>query len=1056
MMLRTQSSTSNPFIRPHLAPQHLKYLAERGVSSALAKAAGLSSMDRYAIEEFTDVRAVSQGLGFLYLPEGKGDYCRVRLDEPIKLSDGSTMRYATPKGELVRPYIAPPAVLPTEYLQDATCPIFITEAPTKSLACIAAGFPAIGLGGVYTGQDSKRWKHRRELRLHPELRRRIVWVNRIVFVAFDANRALNRNVLQAERRLCQALANEGASVYVVIIPLTHEGLDQGPDDFLVAHGKEAFARLVQAAKPWLEVHQPVKDMPKRYREQFAVAEKRASLLQVTSLEEARALRDLEEAEARETIGRITLARITMGAGKSHGMIESSQKYEEPTTIYTPSHDLSRELYQKATQKLNVKARRIAAACSPKGFIDDQGKSRCLQHEDDILGELMAGKSCGQICAACPFSDKDCTIWKGLEGDENALLAFSVHDSPQSGFINVDERLSLYKKQTITIQDLEALLYDTTIANDQLSVFTWAAQRILTAIQQEIEGDPLDENLRQALLEVAPRDQTGRIVAQVVRHGVMIGSPSSPARNERNRAAWAVGVWLLRAALFGAKVVLKDCVARDTLRRPLQGAFFETLSPLAAKLKEEQRGFLVDATATEADARALAKATGLEVRFVAIEVLPKVEVTRRWCPSQRAGRDTLMPHGRIHLPTFTRLVNGTIEELKKTPWAKNILLVSYLRVATLLRSLWEVACQRKALTPEELPYLKAIIPLFELIEARSGGFGVLHFGALRGKDGFTDADAAISWGAPYGPVEEEGDEAFSLNQELAACELAQFFGRLRLLVRTTPALLICMGDVLPGDWKPEEFETRYTPQGRPFQTSKDSVWKDALALLLEKQGLRSLAREVGVHHLTLANYRDGKRQPGEDLAALLVSLANSVPFTETSIVCRGNESANSLVREVEPIGAEPSIHRCSNVGVTQEASLPEQKLSGYVIAKATIDLPISEVEPIDVEPSLSIYSNYVATPPSRLTEQSSSILKAPTQEVEPTSATPTCSDFRVLQESSQELIEKGLTVRQDEEATPISRNRALHVRPPLPEAEWLASQWFFESEEGEEPEEIPPP
>src|SRR5689334_21027160 len=103
MMLRTQSSASNPFIRPHLAPQHLKYLADHGVPSNIAIAAGLSSIDRFTIEECTDVSAKSPGLFFPYLPEGKGDYCRIRLDEPIKLSDGSTMRYATPKGELVRP-----------------------------------------------------------------------------------------------------------------------------------------------------------------------------------------------------------------------------------------------------------------------------------------------------------------------------------------------------------------------------------------------------------------------------------------------------------------------------------------------------------------------------------------------------------------------------------------------------------------------------------------------------------------------------------------------------------------------------------------------------------------------------------------------------------------------------------------------------------------------------------------------------------------------------------------------------------------------------------------
>ena len=131
----------------------------------------------------------------------------------------------------------------------------------------------------------------------------------------------------------------------------------------------------------------------------------------------------------------------------------------------------------------------------------------------------------------------------------------------------------------------------------------------------------------------------------------------------------------------------------------------------------------------------------------------------------------------------------------------------------------------------------------------------------------------------------------------------------------------------------------------------------------------------------------------------MSLANGLSATETSIVCRGDE-----------------------------------------IAKANKDLLLSEVEPITAEPSLSIYSNFVTTTHDVLAEQMVS-------GHEVGEATP---------ESPQETTEPGLAARGV--ASPMSqqavRARGLHVRPPQAEVEWLASQWFFESDE--EPEEIPPP
>ena len=80
----------------------------------------------------------------------------------------------------------------------------------------------------------------------------IPWQGRPVFVCFDSDAATNPNVARAEYALAECLTAKGADVRIVRLPTAGDaksGLKAGLDDFLVAHGPDAFRELLAAATP---------------------------------------------------------------------------------------------------------------------------------------------------------------------------------------------------------------------------------------------------------------------------------------------------------------------------------------------------------------------------------------------------------------------------------------------------------------------------------------------------------------------------------------------------------------------------------------------------------------------------------------------------------------------------------------------------------------------------------------------------------------------------------------------------------------------------------------
>jgi len=203
----------------------------------------------------------------------RGPFCRVRyLNDAPKRSGGfkrhEAGKYGQPRASGCRAYF-PPVLDWQPLLADPGEPCLITEGELKAATATLAGFPTIGVGGVYNwGPDGI---------LLPELAA-INWRGRDQYTVFDSDRSLNPQILVAEARLVERLSELGARCYVVELP--HDGETKtGIDDFLHAQGPDALMALLQRAQKlndldrkvislnkscaWIEAEGLVYDMERR-------------------------------------------------------------------------------------------------------------------------------------------------------------------------------------------------------------------------------------------------------------------------------------------------------------------------------------------------------------------------------------------------------------------------------------------------------------------------------------------------------------------------------------------------------------------------------------------------------------------------------------------------------------------------------------------------------------------------------------------------------------------------------------------------------------------------
>jgi hypothetical protein len=156
-------------------------------------------------------------------------------------------RYAQPPGTPPGAYL-PPLVDWVKLFKDHTQPLILTEGELKAIAATQAGFPTIGLGGVWSFRSAKAG-----FTFLPELEK-VRWCKRgdtpeprPVFIVFDTDIVQKPEVREALLALAGELTERGALVREALLPSAKASQKVGLDDFLVAGGD--LTRVLEEATP---------------------------------------------------------------------------------------------------------------------------------------------------------------------------------------------------------------------------------------------------------------------------------------------------------------------------------------------------------------------------------------------------------------------------------------------------------------------------------------------------------------------------------------------------------------------------------------------------------------------------------------------------------------------------------------------------------------------------------------------------------------------------------------------------------------------------------------
>jgi hypothetical protein len=227
-------------------------LDARWITRQLAQESGLRRVDTYTGREmFARKAGDCSGIIIPYVLPGENRVAeyRLRVDNPELeyRADGSvreTKKYIQPPGRRNRVYF--PVGISAALLADTSLPVMITEGEFKALALwrlansgtTTPRLIPVSVAGVYNwrgiiGKREGANGDRRDVRgVIPDMER-IVWKNRRVVIAFDADAETNPSVRSARYRLTAALIERGATVGLPEWPI-EEG--KGIDDRLAKVG----------------------------------------------------------------------------------------------------------------------------------------------------------------------------------------------------------------------------------------------------------------------------------------------------------------------------------------------------------------------------------------------------------------------------------------------------------------------------------------------------------------------------------------------------------------------------------------------------------------------------------------------------------------------------------------------------------------------------------------------------------------------------------------------------------------------------------------------------
>lgn len=223
-----------------LKEYHYADLKKSGLTDKTIKEQGIKSLTEQEVQSLLN-RDLPMGGGYLIpYAETETSFMKnvfnIRLDHPLKSkrNPNKTHRYMRPANKPTRLFIPIPVF---RILNDNKIFLIITEGEKKALSATQEGFPTLALSGAWNWSSNNQPLKDFD---------RIILKDRIVYIAYDADKHSNANVALAESRLAQMLIKKGAKVKILNLPAGKK-----LDDFLVECGNDKLRELMDSAEDFM-------------------------------------------------------------------------------------------------------------------------------------------------------------------------------------------------------------------------------------------------------------------------------------------------------------------------------------------------------------------------------------------------------------------------------------------------------------------------------------------------------------------------------------------------------------------------------------------------------------------------------------------------------------------------------------------------------------------------------------------------------------------------------------------------------------------------------------
>jgi hypothetical protein len=668
-----------------------------------------------------------------------------------------------------------------------------------------------------------------------------------------------------------------------------------------------------AGRRWLEVHAPgvaaavaaIFGEGKRRLPVLREPEAPTTLPEVARLQIERAIETASE--------ELTLVVVPCGVGKTRALRRVAERRARKearegakraplgsrTCISVPTHELAVQI-QADLKAAGIECARLIGIASHT----TDGKPTCayhLQAQAIASGGLSVRRElCDGRGRPCEWR-ATCAAREGMDGESTARVVVGPHAlvgqldgmAGSTGLLAIDEPPAMLRVERYSLEDLDHALanldrfgsrYAEGVRPALVAVRAWLAGStdvepgpIARAWAAGIDADALEraheatgaesveEAAAYAVEEGARSDRppltadaafyarcsvstaksvgrAARVLADireaVLRPDASVATVESPCSSPPRPASHPESHGLGAVTSDGREAIRSP--GKDSTRGTDRFLVLTLVSEALRRAVRREGAIIVLAADADLHAPLLARAVGYEPRLVQVEAALGAPV-RRVLLESPASRSRWINRGRVEMAPVMAALQAGIAELERAG-VRSALVVTWLAVEEALRA-----------SPEAMELL-----------AQVGG-ELAHFGALRGLDRWKGASGCLTLGDPrpnLGDVAREiailreGDVSERLDA-LAAAELEQAHGRLRLVHRTEPATLVHVGEVLPRGWcRPVERRPMQRRPGVPLEELRRAV--------AAVGGTSEAARLLEVEPAAVRRWQSGARAPPPDV------------------------------------------------------------------------------------------------------------------------------------------------------------------------------------------------